>query len=236
MNKKPLTFLLVLLISTLANNATCQEIENDEISGKIITDGKSITYSIFDDRMLLEGYSQKYAKIPKEILLEMIKDDTLNSYKIAAAVRTFNNNFATEVVSKEKKIIEKLLLRRLSRTNSPFVQVEIMYALCRMDRYRYFKSMTPQLIQKLNHYNSIVNELAYTSLDTLIKEGKGRSREARIVFNTLRKILFLSRRRLEKVTEPDPKLSRKLKLLRWSIKVLGSQELKRLPKEVLNLL
>ena len=236
MNKKPLTFLLVLLISTLANNAACQEIENDEISGKIITDGKSITYSIFDDRMLLEGYSQKYAKIPKEILLEMIKDDTLNSYKIAAAVRTFNNNFATEVVSKEKKIIEKFLLRRLSRTNSPFVQVEIMYALCRMDRYRYFKSMTPQLIQKLNHYNSIVNELAYKSLDTLIKEGKGRSREARIVFNTLRKILFLSRRRLEKVTKPDPKLSRKLKLLRWSIKVLGSQELKRLPKEVLNLL
>ncbi|MBU1995694.1 MAG: hypothetical protein KKF78_00890, partial [Candidatus Omnitrophica bacterium] len=225
-----------LLVLTSATAAFCQDIEPNELSGKIITEGKTVTYSVFDDRMLLDGYAQKYSALPQEILIEMIKDDTLNSYKIAAAVRVFNNNFSNELVSREKKIAEKFLLRRLSRTESPFVQVEIMLALCRMDRYRYFNSMIPPLIQKLNHYNSIVNELASSSLDTLIKEGSNRSREARIVFNTLRKILFLSRKRLEKVTAPDPKLSRKLKLLRWSIKVLGTQELKRLPKEVLNLL
>lgn len=236
MNKKQLTFLSALLALTLSNNAFCQEIENDEISGKIITDGKSITYTMFDDKMLLDGYSQKYAKVSKEILLEMIKDDNLNSYKIAAAVRTFNNNFATELILREKRLAEKTLLRRLAETESPFVQVEIMFALCRMDRYRYFGSMVPQLIQKLNHYDSTVNELASNSLDSIIKEGSNRTREARIIFNTLRKVLFLTRGRLEKVTEPDAKLSRKLKLLRWSIKILGSQELKKLPKEVLNLL
>ncbi|HBG60837.1 MAG: hypothetical protein A2Y03_07480 [Omnitrophica WOR_2 bacterium GWF2_38_59] len=236
MNKDHLTLLLAFFILTLSNYAFCQEIEPSELSGQIITDGKSITYSVFDDRMLLDSYSQKYAELPQEILIEMIKDDNLSSYKTAAAVRVFNNNFATEVVSREKKIIEKFLLRRLNRTDSPFVQVEIMFALCRMDRYRYYNSMIPSLIQKLNHYNSIVNELAASSLDTLIKEGSNRPREARVVFNTLRNILFLSRKRLEKVTEPDPKLSRKLKLLRWSIKVLGTQELKRLPKEVVNLL
>ena len=45
------------------------------------------TYTIFDDKMLLDGYAEKYAKLPKEILLEMIKDETLNSYRTAAAVR-----------------------------------------------------------------------------------------------------------------------------------------------------
>ena len=228
------TFLFLLFLSN--SNCCCQEITVAEISEKIITDEEAITYSFFDDRLLLERYSQKYTNIPKEILLEMIKDDTLNSYKIAAAVRTFNDKFIDEIVSKEKKRTEKILLRRLNKTNSPFVQVEIMYALCRMDRYRYFKSMIPPLIQKLNHYNSTVNELAYNSLDTIIKEGSNRSREARIIFNTLRKILFLSRKRLANVTNPEPKLSRKLKLLRWSIKILGTQELKRLPKEVVNIL
>jgi hypothetical protein len=96
--------------------------------------------------------------------------------------------------------------------------------------------MVPALIQKLDHYNSTVNEIAFESLNQIIKAGSNRNREARIVFNTLRKILFLSRRRLAAMTEPEPKLVKKLKLLRWAIKVLGNQELKKLPKEVINLL
>ncbi len=193
-------------------------------------------YTIFDDEMLLKGYIQKYHGLPKEILLEMIKDETLNSYKTAAAVRVFNEKFSTEVVFKEKKGIEKILLRRLHKTDSPFVQVEIMYTLCNMDRYRYFKSMVPALIQKMDHYNEAVNRLAFENLNNLIKKENARAREARWVFNTLRKILFLSRKRLANIDVPDPKLAQKLKLLRWSVKVLGTQELKKLPKEVLNLL
>jgi len=192
--------------------------------------------TIFDDKMLLEGYAQRYSELSKEILLEMIKDDNLSSYKTTAAVRVFNETYSSEVVYREKKIVEKILLRRLSRTNSPFVQVEIMYTLCKMDRYRYFKAMVPALIQKMDHYNSTVNELAFESLNDIVESSPNRPREARIVFNTLRKILFLSRKRLANINEPGPRLKQKLKLIRWSMKILGSQELKRLPSEVINLL
>ncbi|MCK5083346.1 MAG: hypothetical protein KAR31_10605, partial [Candidatus Omnitrophica bacterium] len=122
------------------------------------------------------------------------------------------------------------------RTDSPFVEVEVMHTLCRMDRYHYFKLTVPVLIQKLDHYNTAVNEIAFESLNQIIEAGSNRNQEARIVFNTLRKILFLSRKRLATITQPDARLAKKLKLLRWSIKVLGNQELKKLPKEVINLL
>ena len=128
-----------------------------------------------------------------------------------------------------------MLIRRLNRTDSAFVQVEIMHTLCLMDRYKYFKSMVPALIQKLDHYNSVVNELAYYGLNN-ITSGHDRPREARIVFNALRDILFLSRKRLGNIKDPDERLTQKLKLLRWSIKILGNEELRKLPKEVINLL
>jgi len=111
-----------------------------------------------------------------------------------------------------------------------------MFALCTLDRYRYFAPMVPALIQKLSHYNVTVSDRAFEAVSAIIEAGNNRTREARIVFNTLHKILFLSRKRLATITDPGPRLTKKLKLLRWSIKVLGSQELKRLPKEVISLL
>lgn len=192
--------------------------------------------TIFDDQMLLNGYTEKYSDLDKDILIAMIEDDTLTPYRCAAAVRVFKEKFSSQVVSRERKIIEKILWRRLHRTDSPFVEVEIMHTLCLMDRYRYFRSLVPALIQKLDHYNSAVNDIAFDSLNQIIKAGSNRSGEARVVFNTLRKILFLSRNKLTTVKEPEPKLTKKLKLLRWSIKVLGNQELKKLPKEVISLL
>jgi len=221
------TILLFALAFTFPFLVSAQEEARPELS---------VSHTIFDDKMLLEGYTQKYSELPKEILIEMIKDDTLSSYKATAAVRVFSQKYAPEVVSREKKRVEKILLRRLNKTNSAFVQVEVMCTLCQMDRYRYFKSMVPALIQKLNHYNSTVNENSFNCLDALTQSGNGRTREARIVFNTLRKILFLSRKRLANITEPETKLKQKLILLRWSIKILGSNELKRLPKEIMHLL
>lgn len=200
------------------------------------TSSQEKPFPIFDDRMLLDGYAQKFSDLSKEILLEMIKDDTLTAYVAAAAVRVFKEKYSAEVVSKEKNRVAKILIYRFNRDNSPFVAVEIMHTLCLLDRYQYFASMVPGLIQKLEHYNTTVNEMAYNSLDDIIKKGNDRPREARIIFNTLRKILFLSRKRLAGITDPGIKLSYKLKILRWSIKVLGNQELKKLPKEVINLL
>ena len=89
----------------------------------------------------------------------------------AAAVRVFRQKYAADIVSREKIIVEKILLRRLDRTDSAFVQVEIMHTLIIMDRYRYFNSMVPILIQKLDHYNNAVNEVAYAGLNDIIETG-----------------------------------------------------------------
>lgn len=195
-----------------------------------------INGAIFDDTMLLEGFSNHYKKESKSTLLAMIQDKTVDDIKIAAAVRAFREEYALEIFSKEKESAIHLLLRKLNRADSAFIDVEIMWTLCLMDRYKYFKPLMPKLIQKIDHYNNTINKSAYTAINEIIKSGNNHAREARIVFNTLRKILFLSRRRLAQITEPDEKLTRKLKILKWSVKVLGSQELRRLPKEVLNLL
>ena len=192
--------------------------------------------AIFDDKLMLNGYADKFKSEPKEILLAMIQDDTLNPLKMAAAVRIFKDNFSREIFTREKLEAEKILWRRLNRTESPFVQVEIMHTLCRMDRYKYFDAMAPAISLKLDHYNAYITEMAYNAINDIIQTGNNRTREARIIFNTLRRMLFLSRKRLASVTQPNESLSQKLKILRWSIKVLGNQELKKLPPEVIRLL
>lgn len=204
--------------------------DKDDINETDIASG-----AIFDDRALLEGYTQKYADETKDILLAMIADDSLGSYKCTAAVRVFKEKYANEVLSKEKANVIKVLIRRLNRSDSPFVQVEIMHTLIVLDRYQYFEAMVPALIQKMDHYNLVVSTMAYDDLLEITKDSLY-PREARFVFDTLRKIFFLSRNRLKNITVPDGRLQQKLDLLRWSIRILGTQELKRLPPEVINLL
>jgi len=204
--------------------------DKDDIDDADIASG-----AIFDDKALLAGYEQKYADETRETLLAMIADDSLGAYKCAAAVQVFKEKYANEVLSNEKSGIIRVLIRRLNRSDSPFVQVEIMHTLIVLDRYQYFEAMVPALIQKMDHYNRVVSKMAYEELLEITKDSLY-SREARIVFETLRKILFLSRNRLQNITVPDEKLRQKIDLLRWSIRILGTQELKRLPSEVINLL
>ncbi len=190
-------------------------------------------YTIFDDKMLLDGYAKKYGTETKDVLIQMIKDDDLTPYMSAATIRVFRNQFAKEIVGSEKNYIEKILLRRLAKSTSSFVDVEVMHTLCRLDRYQYFESMVPALIQLIDHYNATVNGMAYTGLEDILAAGTKRAREARIVFNVLRKKLFLSRKKFENLKEPGPKLKQKLELVRWAIKILGTEELKKLPHEII---
>ena len=198
-------------------------------------EGAEMGNAIFDDQALLDGYAAKYADESRDVLLAMAGDDSIGAYKIAAAIHVFRAKYADQVLSKEKPLILKILLRRFNRTDSAFVQVEIMHTLVVLDRYQYFEPMAIALIQKMNHYNRVVSANAYRALDGITK-GSTRAREARLVFNTVRKTLFLARKRLENIDEPDERLREKLDLLRWSIKVLGTQELKRLSPEVIRLL
>ena len=191
---------------------------------------------VFDDANILDGYTKEYQDEPKEAIIGRINDDTINVYQSAAAIRVFKKKFSQTVVGHEKVLIEQDLVRRINRTNSPFVETEIMHTLCLLDRYRYFDAMVPALILKLDHYNLTVNEMAADALDDIIAKGKGSARDARIIFTTLRKVFFLSRNTFKSITEPDQRLTKKLKLLRWSLKVLGAQEVKKLPKEIMHLL
>ena len=221
-------FLLVLCVYLWMPLAMAQQ-------PKTTVEGSEMGNAIFDDQALLDGYAAKYAEESKDVLLAMAGDDSIGAYKIAAAIRVFREKFAADVLSHEKPLIIKTLMRRLNRTDSAFVQVEIMHTLVVVDRYQYFESMTGALILKMDHYNRVVSANAYNALDAITRDST-RNREARIVFNMLRKVLFLSRKRLENIDEPDERLRQKLDLLRWSIKVLGTQELKRLPSEVIRLL
>ena len=225
---KILYFLLLFLTLALSQPLWAQD--EDDINQEDIASG-----AIFDDKALLEGYTQKYAGETRDILLAMIADESLGAYKCTAAVRVFKEKYANGVLSREKANILRILIRRLNRSDSPFVQVEIMHTLVVLDRYQYFESMVPALIQKMDHYNLVVSEMAYKDLLGITKDSLY-PREARIVFETLRKILFLSRNRLQNITTVNQNLRQKLDLLRWSIRILGTQELKRLPSEAINLL
>ena len=222
-------FLIILCVFVSFNTPSSAQ-DKDDINEADIASG-----AIFDDKALLEGYSQKYADEPRDILLAMIADDSLGSYKCTAAVRVFKEKYANQVLSIEKPNIIKILIRRLNRSDSPFVQVEIMHTLIVLDRYQYFEGMVPALIQKMDHYNSVVSSMAYDDLILITKDSLY-TREARIVFETLRKSFFLTRNRLQNITAPNENLRQKLDLMRWAIKILGTQELKRLPSEVINLL
>jgi hypothetical protein len=192
--------------------------------------------SAFDDTNILDEYTREYEEEAKETIIGRINDDTINVYQSAAAIRVFKEKFSQSIVGREKILIEQELFRRLNQTTSPFVEVEIMHTLCVMDRYRYFDGMVPALILKLDHYNGTVNQMAESALDDIIAKGKGSARDARIIFNTLRKVFFLSRNTYKGVTQPNPRLSKKLKLVRWSVKILGAQEVKKLPKDIMHLL
>ena len=225
---KILCFLLLFLTLVLVHPLLAQD--KDDINQAVIASG-----TIFDDKALLEGYTQRYEDETRDILLAMIADDSLGAYKCTAAVRVFKEKYANGVLSNEKSNILRILIRRLNRSDSPFIQVEIMHTLVVLDRYQYFESMVPALIQKMDHYNPVVSTMAYENLLGITKNSLY-PREARIVFETLRKIFFLSRNRLQNITAPNKKLRQKLDILSWSIRILGTQELKRLPSEVINLL
>lgn len=224
-----LRFLLLLAFFYPLASATMAE-EEHEVEGEDLSPD-----AIFDDRALINGYTEKYAAETKEVLLAMLADDSLGSYKMAGAIRVFKQKFADDTLKDEKPAVIKSLLRRLNRSDSAFVQVEIMHTLIVLDRYQYFESMVPALLLKLDHYNKVVSALAFDDLQEVLKTSN-RTREARIVFNILRKTFFLSRKRLADVKEPDQQLKEKLEVLRWSIRVLGTQTLKSLPQEVIGLL
>ena len=238
MKKTILLLVLLMILGIRQGMAQTQEIDpaaNARAVAEGVVSGDKMD-NFFDDKLLIEGYAKKLEKASKETLLAMTDDNSLYAYKKAAAIRVFREMYANDMVLRERAIIERSLLRQLELARSVFLQVEIMHTLLILDRYRFFDGMIPALIQKLDHYDASLTEMAFKAVDQVVTTGTARSREARIVFNTLRKMFFLSRKKLQDADLNDVRLKNKLSLLRWSVKVLGTQELKNLPKEVINLM
>jgi hypothetical protein len=225
MIKKKLLILLFPLVILLSGRSLVQAQEAPPSSD-----------ILFDDKMLIDGYSQKYSNESKDVLLAMIEDDTLSPYQIAASVRVFRERYVKELFLREKAWAERVLWRSLNRTDSQYVKIEIMHTLCFLDRYKYFRLFIPTLINILDHYNKTVNEFAYNAIDSVIKAEDPKRYEAKIIFYNLRKNLILSRKKLRNLKEVNPRLQKKLDLIRWSLKILGTQELRKLPSEVIDLL
>ncbi len=198
--------------------------------------GDGFHETFFDDGLMIKGFTERYLEEERDTLLAMIQDETITDIKVAAAIRAFRQKYLLDTFLRDKTNAVRVLLRVFNRSDSAFIQVETMHTVCLMDRYNYFEPMVPQLVLKMDHYNEAVSQAAYEAMMVIIAQGNNRAREARIVFNTLRKTLFLSRLRLARMETPDTRTRQKIDVLKWSIKVLGSQELKRLPKEVLHLL
>jgi len=190
----------------------------------------------FNDQLLINGYAQKYETRPLSVLFAMLRDDTLSSIKTAAATLVLRETYSDQLFKEDKALAEKILWRRLNRTESSFVQVEAMHTLCRLNRYQYFKPLVPALILKMEHYDPTVKEMAARAIFDIINRGKDTAWEARIVFQTQRKVFFLNRKKLREAAEQDPIFKDKIKILKWTIKILGSEELKALPKELIPLL
>ncbi len=237
---KKILFLMMLLCAVLCTAEVMAQTDETvpssvrAVAEGVVTGDKMENF--FDDKLLIEGYAKKLGNASKEVLLAMTDDNNLYAYKKAAAIRVFREMFAADVVLRERAIIERSLLRQLEFARSVFLQVEIMHTLLILDRYRFFDGMIPALIQKLDHYDVSLTDMAFKAVDQVVTMGTPRSREARIVFNTLRKMFFLSRKKLQNADQNDPRLKNKLSLLRWSVKALGTQELKNLPKEVIGLM
>ena len=103
--------------------------------------------TMFDDKILLDRYITKYHGASKEMLYAMNNVDTLTPYKSTAAICVLTKNFVNDAIAKARNFIEKLILHRLNHTDSAFIEVESMYALVVLDRYKYFKIMVPNLIK-----------------------------------------------------------------------------------------
>jgi hypothetical protein len=237
---KKISFLMMLLCVLFgATEVMAQTPESAPSNVRAVAEGVVTgdrMENFFDDKLLIEGYAKKLGNASKEVLLAMTDDNSLYAYKKAAAIRVFREMFAADVVLRERVVIERALLRQLELARSVFLQVEIMHTLLILDRYRFFDGMIPALIKKLDHYDVSLTDMAFKAVDQVVTMGTPRSREARIVFNTLRKMFFLSRKKLQDADVNDTRLKNKLSLLRWSVKVLGTQELKNLPKEVIGLM
>jgi hypothetical protein len=191
---------------------------------------------LFNDQLLINGYAQRYAEQPLSVILAMIRDDTLRPIQTAAASMVLRDSYSDQLFRRDKILAEKALWRRLNRTDSALVQVEAMHTLCRLDRYQYFKPLVPALILKMEHYDQTVKKMAATAILDIIEHGKDTAWEARVIFQTQRKVFFLNRKKLNEAAEQDPVFKEKIKILKWTIKVLGSEELRALPKELIPLL
>lgn len=175
-------------------------------------------YLIYDDKMYLEVYSQAFLSEEKDNLITMIKDKKEDPYKRAAAVSVLRERFFTNLTDKEKLEMQDTLRKVFRRGGSSFLRIEIAYALCQLERKRYFKDMAPFLINRLDNENNVIAERAFDRVNKILNEGNSSNEEAKIVLTTLKRAFKLTER--EKIENLDL-INKKNKLIAWANNVLN---------------
>lgn len=202
--KKPLIFLALLILNSLfLTNISAQ-------------------YLIYDDKMALEVYSKELLPESKDGLIAIINDKGDDPYKRAAAVSVLRTQFFHGLNAQDNTAIQQCLRKVFRRGGSSFIRIEIAYALCQLDRDKYFKDMVPFLLKRIDNENNIVSERAFERVTKILNEKPASRLEANIVFNNLKKSL----KPLEEKhgDNQDFRTANKQQLFNWANSVLKNNK------------
>ncbi len=176
-------------------------------------------YLIYDDKMALEVYSQEFVSRPKDELVVMIDDRQEDSYKRAAAVNVLRGNFFTGLSGKERIEIADFLRQSFRNSGSSFIRIEIAYALCQLERDKYFKDMVSFLLRRIDNENNVISERAYDRAQKILSEGDKSTAEAKVVLSVLKNV---SPGTAEgKNSGMDLRANQKLELIAWANNILN---------------
>ncbi len=176
-------------------------------------------YLIYDDKMALEVYGKAFSSLSKEELIALIGEKETDAYKRAAAVNVLREKFLAGLGPKERIEIQDLLRKTFRSSGSSFIRIEIAYALCRIDRDKYFRDMFSFLLRRIDNENSVISERAFDRAKKILAEGNKSASEARVVLSTLRNVSH--RFEAENDAELDLRARQKLELIAWANKVLN---------------
>lgn len=143
-------------------------------------------YLIYDDKVALEAYGKQLSDQAQEDLIAIIKDKEGDPFKRAAAVNILREKFFTGLKVKDNLEMQDLLRSAFRRGGSSFIRIEIAFALCHLDREKYFKDMVPFLLRRIDNENNVISEKAFERARLILTEKTLTLAQAKIVAATLK--------------------------------------------------
>ncbi|MDP2939066.1 MAG: hypothetical protein Q8O13_03145 [Candidatus Omnitrophota bacterium] len=177
-------------------------------------------YLVYEDKIALDVYNKAFLFETKDNLIAVIKDKEEDAFKRAAAINILREKFFTDLSPQEKIDVQEMLRKVFRRGGSSFIKIEIAYALCQLDRQKYFKDMAPFLIRRIDNENNVVSERAFDRIENILNDSDTSREEAKIVLGLLKKNFNPSEDKESK--EFDLRYKEKMKLFVWASKKINN--------------